>query len=122
MTTHPPGLHHTALQHANAAGVALPEPAPKPTSRDRQLEAIAEVWSSPSAMAGIWECGPGEFTADRSNDTEICYIITGSGTVVGEDGISADIAPGSMLVLPKGWRGTWVVRETIRKTFVSVGN
>jgi uncharacterized cupin superfamily protein len=51
----------------------------------------------------------------------VCYIITGSGTVTGEDGVSADIAPGSFLVLPKGWRGTWLIRETIRKTFVSIG-
>jgi uncharacterized protein len=23
-------------------------------------------------------------------------------------------------VLPRGWRGTWVVRETIRKSYVTV--
>ncbi len=109
------------LQHVNAAGATLPAPAPKPTSRDNQLEAVAEVWSHQDVGAGIWECGPGEFTADRSGDTEVCYIITGSGTVTGEDGVSADIAPGSFLVLPKGWRGTWLIRETIRKTFVSIG-
>jgi uncharacterized cupin superfamily protein len=121
MSVNPIGVQHTPLQHVNAAGAVLPPAEPKPTSRDNQLEAIAAVWSAPSATAGIWECGPGEFTADRSNDTEVCYIVSGSGTVVGEDGVSADIAPGSFLVLPKGWRGTWVVRETIRKTFVSVG-
>jgi len=33
-----------------------------------------------------------------------------------------ECGPGSLLVLPQGWRGTWVVRETIRKTYVIVGD
>jgi uncharacterized cupin superfamily protein len=56
--------------------------------------------------------------ADRSTNTEVCQIISGYGTVTGEDG--AAIGPGSLLVLPRGWRGTWVIRETIRKSFVIV--
>lgn len=120
MNTTSISLHPVPLQHVNAAAATLPAPAPKPTSMDGQLESIAELWSQSGAGAGIWECGPGKFTADRSQDSEVCCIISGSGTVTGEDGVSADIAPGSFLILPKGWRGTWVVRETIRKTFVSI--
>jgi uncharacterized cupin superfamily protein len=113
----PLGAH---LRHDNAATAELPAPQPKPTSRSNQAEATLNVWSGDSAHAGVWECGPGEFTADRSNETEVCHIIAGSGTVVGEDGVRADIGPGSLLVLPKGWRGTWFVTETIRKTYVTV--
>jgi uncharacterized cupin superfamily protein len=118
MTSLPAGAH---LRHDNAVTAELPAPQPKPTSRSNQAEATLNVWSGESTHAGVWECGPGEFTADRSNETEVCHIIAGSGTVVGEDGVRADIGPGSLLVLPKGWRGTWFITETIRKTYVTVG-
>jgi uncharacterized protein len=121
MTSQPAntGVH---LRHDNAATTLLPEAQPKPTSLTDQREASLSVWSGGSTQAGVWECGPGEFTADRSNETEVCHIVAGSGTVTGADGVSADIGPGSVLVLPKGWRGTWRVTETIRKTYVIVGD
>nr|WP_240940750.1 cupin domain-containing protein [Planosporangium flavigriseum] len=79
------------------------------------------VWQSTAPTStGIWECDPGEFTASRDGYSEICTILSGSGTVVGEDGVSADIGPGSLLVLPMGWRGTWVIKEKMRKTYVMI--
>ncbi|MBX8688948.1 DUF861 domain-containing protein [Mycobacterium porcinum] len=104
-----------------ATTVELPQPQPKPTSVSGQLESSLEVWADAVTDTGVWECDPGEFTADRSGATEVCHIISGSGRVVGEDGTSADIGPGTLLVLPRGWRGTWFVKETIRKTYVMVG-
>ena len=74
--------------------------------------------SAPASEVSLWHAhAPG---IDRSRTTEVCHVISGSGTVTGEDGISAEIGPGSLLVLPRGWRGTWVVRETIRKSNVTV--
>ncbi|MGV0813175.1 cupin domain-containing protein [Mycolicibacterium boenickei] len=108
------------LHHVDATSVELPEPQPKPTSISGQLESAIGVWADAVTDTGVWECGPGEFTADRSSTTEVCHIISGSGTVVGEDGASADIGPGTLLVLPRGWRGTWIVKEAIRKTYVMV--
>jgi len=117
MTTQPvdAGVH---LLHNDSVTAQLPEPQAKPTSLSGQLEATLNIWSGGPTHAGVWECGPGEFTADRSNETEVCHIIAGSGTVVGEDGVSTDIGPGSLLVLPQGWRGTWRAAVTIRKTYV----
>ena len=75
--------------------------------------------ASPGVLdIGIWECGPGEFTATHDDDTEVCQILSGSATVTGEDGTSARVSAGSLLVLPVGWRGRWMVHETIRKTYV----
>lgn len=108
------------LHHVHTADTELPAPEPKPTSRTNQLESTLDVWAAGTLSTGVWECGPGEFTADRSTNTEVCQIISGYGTVTGEDGTGADIGPGSLVVLPRGWRGTWVIRETIRKTFVIV--
>lgn len=108
------------LHHVHTTDTELPTPEPKPTSRSNQLESTLDVWTADALSTGVWECGPGEFTADRSTNTEVCQIISGYGTVTGEDGTAADIGPGSLVVLPRGWRGTWVIRETIRKSFVIV--
>lgn len=110
----------THLRHADTAAITMSAPTPKPTSRDNQMESAVGVWKSGPTEVGVWECGPGEFTADRRGNTEICHIITGSGTVVGDDGVSTEVGPGSLLVLPKGWCGTWKVRETIRKSYVTI--
>lgn len=120
MTTHPTDTA-VALRHAASATAALPPAQPKPTSLTGQVETAASLWSDAGTDAGIWECEPGEFTADRSGGTEVCHVISGAATVVGDDGTQADVGPGSLLVLPKGWRGRWVVTETIRKTYVIVG-
>ncbi|MGV0808041.1 cupin domain-containing protein [Mycolicibacterium setense] len=109
------------LLQIDAGTAELPEPQPKPTSLSGQLESSVSVWADTVTDTGVWECGPGEFTADRSGATEVCHIISGSGRVVGEDGTAADIGPGSLLVLPRGWRGTWLIKETVRKTYVMVG-
>ena len=110
-----------SLLSVTATTVEMPEPQPKPTSVSGQLESSLELWGDAVTDTGVWECDAGEFTADRSGATEVCHIISGSGTVVGEDGTSADIGPGTLLVLPRGWRGTWFVKEAIRKTYVMVG-
>lgn len=43
---------------------------------------------------------------------EICQILAGRATLTGEDGQTVELAPGSTVVLPDGWRGTWDVHET----------
>lgn len=122
LPTNDPAAHvAVALRHVTADTVPLPAPQPKPTSRTGQSEASLSLWEAgPRTAAGVWECEPGEFTAVRDDVAEVCHILEGRGTVTGEDGTSADLAPGSLLVLPAGWRGTWVVQETIRKTYVLI--
>ena len=38
----------------------------QPTSSSSQLESAVSLWDGGPTVAGVWECGPGEFTADRS--------------------------------------------------------
>lgn len=108
------------LRHVASTDAVLPDPVRKPTSRSGQLEATLNVWQSGSTATGVWECGPGTFTADRSQQMEVCTILTGSATVTGTGGDVAHVGPGSLLVLPAGWQGTWVVEETVRKTYVLI--
>lgn len=112
-----------ALSHADAPSLDLGAPGPKPTSTTGQHEASAAVWTSPddATEVGVWECEPGTFTAVREGTTEVCQILSGRATITGDDGIAADVGPGSTVVLPDGWRGTWEVHETVRKTYVMVG-
>ena len=96
----------------------MPTPQPKPTSSTGQTESTLNVWEPwPNISVGIWECEPGEFTAIRNEYAEVCQILSGTGSVHGDDGTSAEVGPGSLLVLPLGWRGRWIVRETIRKSY-----
>jgi hypothetical protein len=111
-----------SLRSVTANTVELPQPQSKPTSRTGQMESALSVWEAgPHTSAGVWECEPGEFSAVRDTCTEVCHILSGSATVRGDDGTSVLVEAGSLLVLPIGWRGTWVVHAKIRKTYVFVG-
>lgn len=96
---------------------------PKPTSTsEQQLERAAPLWTAEGAQCrtGYWECTVGEFTSVRAGEHEICYIVSGRGVLEGDDGQVTHIGPGSMLVLPSGWKGTWKVLERLEKMFVIV--
>ncbi|SEM45184.1 hypothetical protein SAMN05660976_05207 [Nonomuraea pusilla] len=112
-----------ALAHlVDAAQAGLPAPQPKPTSLTGQEESTLVLWEAgrDGAEAGIWECGPGTFTAVRDGFHEVCQILAGRATVRGDDGQVVELVPGSTVVLPDGWRGTWEIHETVRKTYVTV--
>lgn len=111
----------SALLHLLTGSAELPEFQAKPTSLTGQSESTLVVWENAAgASTGVWECEPGEFTSERNGVSEVCHIISGRGSIVGDDGTRAELEPGSLLVLPNGWRGRWIIRETIRKTFVTI--
>ncbi|MBN9055060.1 DUF861 domain-containing protein (plasmid) [Shinella sp. PSBB067] len=97
--------------------------APKPTSIEGdQREAAIVLWSSPNGRmeTGIWECTPGRFTADRSDNAEICHLLSGRVTLHNGDGSAREIGAGEMFVLPLGWRGEWTIHEQTRKIYTMV--
>lgn len=124
MSTTPDPTETTAvpLVHVTVPDLVLGTPAPKPQSTTGQHEAAAAVWTTPDGRTetGVWECDPGTFSAVRSGRSEVCQITAGRATVTGEDGVVAEVGPGSTLVLPDGWRGTWTVHETIRKLYLMI--
>ena len=102
---------------------AMPAAQPKPTSVDGQVESSVRVAGLLAGEVGLWECDEGSFAADRSMFAEVCYIIQGE-AVIATDGSSDDrtVSAGSLFVLPRGWRGTWTVRQAVRKAYVLVSD
>lgn len=112
-----------ALEILSGLDAIMPTARPKPTSVDGQVESSVSIPGLHTGEVGLWECDEGTFTADRSTFAEVCYIIAGE-AVISTDGASDDktVCAGSLFVLPRGWRGTWTVREPVRKVFVLISD
>lgn len=107
----------------SAGDVQMPTFELKPTSTTGQREATLPLAGLRTAHAGVWECEAGTFTADRTDMAEVCTIVSGRGVIVTEGSLDRhEVGPGSVFVLPQGWRGTWVVTEQIRKTYVMLSD
>ena len=111
------------------AGIDVPDPmgipliviGPKPnTLEGSPVESIHEVYSEDGLQVGVWEITPGSFTTVKDGISELMHFISGSGTIVGNDGATTVIAPGAVLITPDGWAGTWHVTETARKVYAIV--
>ena len=81
------------------------------------VESEVELFNDGRVEVGVWECAPGEFSSKKEGITEQMYFLAGDATIVGEDGTIHQIAPGSLLLTPDGWSGTWEIRQTVRKIY-----
>ena len=103
------------------AGLDIGALADKPTSlTPGQQEAATPLWQSPDGALeiGVWECTPGQFTADRSAAAEFCYFLQGTIVMTQLDGTRRTLGPGDAIMLPRGWKGTWEIIEHTRKIYV----
>ena len=46
--------------------------------------------------------------------------MAGDATITDENGTEHPIAAGTTILLNDGWRGSWTIRETVRKVYVIV--
>jgi uncharacterized cupin superfamily protein len=81
------------------------------------VESVHVLHSDAGGRSGVWECTPGSFDSARNGDTELMHFLSGAGTITTADGTVHEICPGVVLVAPDGWRGTWDIRETVRKVY-----
>jgi uncharacterized cupin superfamily protein len=81
------------------------------------VESVRELHRDGRARTGVWECTPGSFDSARNGDTEVMHFVAGDATITSADGETYEIRPGSVLVAPDGWRGTWEIRQTVRKVY-----
>ena len=89
----------------------------KGTVAGAPVESVHVLLSDAGGRSGVWECTPGSFDSVRNGDTELMHFLSGAGTITTVDGTVHEIRPGVVLVAPDGWRGTWVIRETVRKVY-----
>lgn len=102
------------------AGIDLGPMSDKPTTlTPGQQEAARALWTSPDGALeiGVWECTPGQFTADRSEAAEFCHFLQGRIVMTHTDGTRRELGPGDALMLPRGWKGTWEILERTRKIY-----
>lgn len=75
------------------------------------------IWTSADGTqaSGIWECTPGTFNYEHTNET--AGVIAGKATITPEGGEPVEVGPGSIVFFAEGSKTHWVVEETIRKSF-----
>ena len=78
------------------------------------------VEDDPGHQLGLWRVSPGEFTTDHAGYVEYIHILEGCGRLIDEAGISTDLAPGVTVLMQPGWKGRWVVEQTITKVYTIV--
>ncbi|HMS61558.1 MAG TPA: cupin domain-containing protein [Solirubrobacteraceae bacterium] len=108
-----------AAHGVDAATVALELIGPKPGAfAGAPVESAITIHEDERLEIGVWACTPGSFPSFKDGISEVMQFVAGEATIVGEDGALHEIGPGALLFTPDGWRGTWHVRQTVRKAFV----
>lgn len=74
-----------------------------------------------SVKVGVWEAGIGKLTLSNFPFTEYVLMISGKVIVTAKDGNSNTFEAGDTFVIPKGFTGTWDVKERMKKQIVRIG-
>jgi len=110
------------VQH-NAASLALGEsPVYLGEPVGEHLEQTAEIlMKDPDGkfVTGVWECVPGTLKLDMPA-YESCYVLKGVWELTSDEGEVHLLGPGDNFLFPKGWKGTSVIKETVRKVFTVI--
>jgi len=64
----------------------------------------------------IWECGESEFPW-HYDQTEVCYVLEGQGTVTPDSGEPVEISAGDLVRYPAGMDCRWSVKQPVRKHY-----
>jgi uncharacterized cupin superfamily protein len=106
---------------SQSVSVDIPDDGPlaaslsSPASRTGTL--LVPLEGAGDNRTGVWECTPGRFHRQLAN-AELMHILAGECTFTPEGGEAKKIVAGDTLFFPANTRGTWEVRETLRKVFV----
>lgn len=68
-------------------------------------------------FCGVWEATKGQWRVSY-DEWESCTLLSGHSIVTPEDAPPVHLRSGDTFVLEPGFRGTWEVVETTRKTYV----
>lgn len=76
------------------------------------------LFHDPVTHAAVWQCEPGTYPRHKIGQSSLQFIMSGSATIVDDDGTEHPVTGGTILITPDGWKGTWHITETIRKFYV----
>jgi uncharacterized protein len=106
----------------DVVAINLPETAPvsvpmgTPVAQLKWREAFKE--QEKHVEAGVWECSPGVWKR-QVLQAELCHFVSGHAFFTPDGEKTIEIKAGDAVFFPPNSRGTWDVRETIRKTYVT---
>ena len=104
---------------AELEGLGAWPPGVAPISGEPEAFAL-EMSDDGHVQTGIWECTPGSFPSKRDGCCELMHFVAGEATISDADGTVREVRPGAVIFVPDGWRGTWDIRATVRKTYTIV--
>lgn len=67
--------------------------------------------------SGVWQVTPGTWPLEIPRD-EQCYFIAGRATYRHDSGDVIEVKAGTLVHFPAGWKGTCIVHETLRNTYM----
>lgn len=85
-----------------------------------QLEAAITLFDVGPNTLGLWRCTEGEFPSSRVDRDEVFLVLSGRATIVSSDGSRELVHAGSVVALPDGWAGKWIVESEIVKLYMNL--
>jgi uncharacterized cupin superfamily protein len=113
----------STAEQIDVAGVDWPEPveiaaerviAGTPAASTLVLEDAA------SHQLGLWRVSSGEFHTDHAGCLEYIHIVRGLGQLIDQTGVVTELSPGKTVLMQPGWKGRWVVKESITKVYTII--
>jgi uncharacterized protein len=111
-------MPHSLVGHHDLLGLRLSSAGPLDVTMGDPRASDLELYRDDLVECGVWEVTPGSFLGENIGFGEHMYVLSGAGTVTSADGATLELRPGVSFVARPGWRGSWSVRETIRKIYV----
>lgn len=113
MVVHLQTAHKILRRDMEVIEAKTPEGAP--TSVQARLQAYAQA--DPSIRCGTWEALPGTWRREIAA-SEFCHFVSGRATYTPDEGDPVEFVAGDAAFFPANSHGTWVVHDTLRKTYL----
>ncbi|MBX3094032.1 MAG: DUF861 domain-containing protein [Cryobacterium sp.] len=113
----------TDIVALRTADIEWPEPAafaPERVLSGNPVTSTVVVEDASGHQLGLWRVEPGEFTTDHVGYIEYIHILSGTGRLVDDAGTVTELGPEVTVLMPSGWKGRWVVDDTIVKVYTII--
>jgi len=84
-------------------------------------EAASNMSYGGSLRTGIFAGGPGVIRLQDWPDDEEVVLVSGHLVIVSDDGKSSSFGPGDVFVIPKGFNGTYEMKDKMKEIYIEPG-